>query len=178
MTEPARQSSLTCLAPRLAVDIKLMLQEANRQLLELNRDGLRVGVFETLRTAERQSWLYAQGRTRKGTIITNAPTVRTSWHGYGLAADFAFVTREGNWTWAVSDDRWLWLAKIGQAFGLRSGYFWKSKDSPHFQPESLRNTPSSIGQNLHKADRYRDVWRIIDYDRLTDLQLAMVRTAA
>lgn len=42
-------------------------------------------IYEGLRTPERQLWLYAQGRTRPGRIITWMKTPR--WHGAGLAAD-------------------------------------------------------------------------------------------
>ena len=46
-------------------------------------------VAETLRTPERQAYLYGFGRDYDDDrgIVTQAPTHLTSWHGYGLAAD-------------------------------------------------------------------------------------------
>jgi hypothetical protein len=42
-------------------------------------------IVEGYRSQERQSWLYAQGRTRPGRIVTWMRTPK--WHGTGLAAD-------------------------------------------------------------------------------------------
>ncbi len=61
-----------------------------RQLSELleacKKKGLRFKLFEAYRTPERQAYLYTQGRSRSGNIVTNAD-VWQSIHNYGLAAD-------------------------------------------------------------------------------------------
>ena len=44
---------------------------------ELRRQGIRASRRETYRTAERQAWLFQQGRVRSGAIVT---TTLTSWH--------------------------------------------------------------------------------------------------
>jgi peptidoglycan L-alanyl-D-glutamate endopeptidase CwlK len=54
-------------------------------------------VFETLRTQERQDWLYAQGRTRPGKIVTRT---KKSNHADGNAVDIVFLDRNGNPTWS------------------------------------------------------------------------------
>lgn len=46
--------------------------------------GDRVVIHETWRNPERQQWLYEQGRSRKGPIVTNATR---SMHSLGLACD-------------------------------------------------------------------------------------------
>lgn len=48
------------------------------------RVGVRVEVYETHRTAARQAWLHASGRTRPGPILTQT---LDSAHEYGVAAD-------------------------------------------------------------------------------------------
>jgi hypothetical protein len=47
----------------------------------------RVGISSTLRDNVYQDWLFAQGRTRPGNIVTNARAGQ-SIHNYGLAFDF------------------------------------------------------------------------------------------
>ena len=43
------------------------------QLVEMCKErGLNIGLGETLRTVEEQNNMYAQGRTKAGSIITNA----------------------------------------------------------------------------------------------------------
>lgn len=46
--------------------------------------GTRVVIHETWRNYERQQWLYEQGRTRKGPVVTNTTK---SLHSLGLACD-------------------------------------------------------------------------------------------
>ena len=53
-------------------------------LRECEREGLAVLITETYRTQERQDYLYAQGRTRAGTIVT---WTRKSRHTGRLAWD-------------------------------------------------------------------------------------------
>ena len=75
-------------------------------------------IAETLRTPERQSFLYGFGRDYddgRG-IVTHAPTNLTSWHGYGLAADVIHGTRG----WDASE---AWFRAMGAA-AKRVGLFW------------------------------------------------------
>lgn len=77
-----RQSSLGTLAPSFR-------DRLERGLATARRDGLQVHVFESTRTPERQAWLYGQGRSRPGLIVTNAPA-GLSWHEYAVAVDLVF----------------------------------------------------------------------------------------
>ena len=93
--------------------------------------GLKVIVTETLRTTERQQYLYAQGRTRPGNIVTNCDGVKNkSIHQYGNAFDVCQNIKGKEYEDAV-------IAKIGalgQKIGLEWGGSWKGfVDSPHFQ---------------------------------------------
>jgi hypothetical protein len=50
--------------------------------LKLAAAGIPCRVVEGYRSDERQAWLYAQGRTRPGLIVTNAASAKLSAHGY------------------------------------------------------------------------------------------------
>ena len=67
------------LYPTFVEKIKEIQKEFRQQT------GTDVLVHETYRLPERQQWLYEQGRTRKGSVITN--TLASS-HFLGLAVDF------------------------------------------------------------------------------------------
>lgn len=67
------------LRPDVAANAKLWLAECRAK-------GLDVVVSNTLRDDEYQAYLYAQGRTRPGDIVTRGKT--TTFHGAGLAIDF------------------------------------------------------------------------------------------
>ena len=93
--------------------------------------GLNIIVTETLRTTERQQYLYAQGRTRPGSIVTNCDGVKVkSIHQYGNAFDVCQNIRGKEYEDAV-------IAKVG-ALGVKIGLEWGGSwkgfvDSPHFQ---------------------------------------------
>jgi hypothetical protein len=85
---------------------------------------VKVRIFETLRSPERQSQLYLKGKT--------FATAYWSWHQYGRAYDLVFLTRGGNPTWSGIYP-WDLLSKIGEKIGVRSaglewgwdwGHFW------------------------------------------------------
>ena len=65
------------------------LQEAFQQLLaKCSAQGLAVGLGECFRTVAEQDALYAQGRTKPGKIVTNAPGKNySSYHQWGTAFD-------------------------------------------------------------------------------------------
>jgi len=56
-----------------------------------------IAVFESLRMAKRQDYLYSLGRELPGNIVTEAKGWE-SWHQYGLAVDFA-VLKDKQWSW-------------------------------------------------------------------------------
>ena len=66
------------------------LQELAKKLVrECTAQGLEIQIGETLRTVAEQDALYAQGRTKPGKIVTNAPGKNySSFHQWGTAFDF------------------------------------------------------------------------------------------
>lgn len=108
--------------------------------------NIAVRIVQGLRTVEEQNALYAQGRTKPGSIVTNAKG-GSSFHNYGLAIDFAIlIDKDGNGTydelsWDIKKDNdkdgiadWLEVVKVFEAAGWEWGGRWSSiKDYPHVQ---------------------------------------------
>lgn len=78
-------------------------------------NGLPITITNCYRTAAEQDRLYAQGRTAKGSIVTNAQGLQ-SYHNYGLAFDFSF---ENDPIFPpVSDPKWEQVGNIANSMGL------------------------------------------------------------
>lgn len=98
--------------------------------------GLNVQISSGLRTPAEQDALYAQGRTEKGKVVTNARRW-TSLHNYGLAVDVFFMV-DGKASWDEALFILLWHkaieAKLDQKGLVWSGK-WKGglKEMAHFQ---------------------------------------------
>lgn len=72
---------ITLCHPRLQLLAGQLVDECNKQ-------GLKIKIGETLRTVAEQDDLYAQGRTKPGNIVTNAPgSSYSSYHQWGTAFD-------------------------------------------------------------------------------------------
>ena len=119
------------------------------------KGGWKPLVQETLRSDALQRRYYAKGRTTAGPRITNASTVSTTVHGYGLAADVISATK--GW----KDMRFFhWQAQHAEACGLTAGHFWKKlKDSPHVQTGKWAGSPPQWARTLLARDSLPAVWR-------------------
>lgn len=90
--------------------------------------GGRVRVAEAGRSAERQAWLYASGRTRPGPILTR---VQTSRHETGRAFDIDFIGYAAD---RVHPLWWDFAGLVGETLGLRWGGRWLHLiDQRHFE---------------------------------------------
>ncbi|NUU61276.1 M15 family metallopeptidase [Paenibacillus agri] len=103
--------------------------------------GIPIVITQGLRTIAEQDALYAQGRTKPGSIVTNAKG-GYSYHNYGLAVDFALLLPNGSSvSWDMKLDGngnniadWLEVAEEGKRLGFEWGGDWTSfKDYPHLQ---------------------------------------------
>ena len=96
--------------------------------------GIKVKLIQTLRDAEYQASLYAQGRTKPGKIVTNCDGYsRKSKHQSGLAWDLVPLDSAGGIIW---NDRSIYekMAEIAESLGLTAGIRWKSiGDLDHFE---------------------------------------------
>ena len=121
---------------KVSRDLSLLTAETRALAIELvqqaRAQGLCVGIFEATRTAERQDWLKAQGRSKVG---GNSPHAR---HVWGMAVDLVFLNLTGNWTWNAPQTDWDRLGAIGVALGFIWGGAWQTfKDYPHFETEEV-----------------------------------------
>lgn len=100
-------------------------------LEECQKAGLNIKIGETYRTKERQDYLYAQGRTRSGAIVTNAKGASmNSYHQWRLAFDIFNNVRGAEYDIYVLRK----AGKIGEKIGLEWGGSWSGfSDTPHFQ---------------------------------------------
>jgi peptidoglycan L-alanyl-D-glutamate endopeptidase CwlK len=98
--------------------------------------GLFLLVTCTLRTAQEQAALYAQGRTAPGRVVTWAKPGQ-SLHETGQAVDVVPM-RGGVCVWGTTGadlELWRQVGALGEAAGLEWGGRWPAKirDYPHFQ---------------------------------------------
>ena len=115
-------------------DINLLRRDvaANcRKLIELAaKEGYTVLVTNTVRDDEYQAYLYAQGRTRPGSIITNSKVPTFHSVKAGLAFDICQNIKGKEY----NDEKfWQVVGSIGKKIGFTWGGDWKMVDKPHFQ---------------------------------------------
>jgi len=129
------EEKLGQLYPPFAAVVRQLLEEAAEH-------GMQVGVFEGMRTMERQRELYAQGRDTHGRVIdhakvvTNAPAGLSA-HNYGLAVDLVFnggaPGHVWRWDWSPGHP-WKKLADLGVTLGLDAAYYWtRFPEQPHYE---------------------------------------------
>lgn len=106
---------------------------------ECERGGYPIFLVEGRRSFARQSWLYAQGRTRPGDVVTNAKAGESNHNpkadGYGWALDFAFTGGEPY----ADHHPWELVGILAEKHGLEWGGRWKKPDRPHL--ELPKDTP-------------------------------------
>ena len=74
-----------------------------KALARCHAAGYPMEAFECWRSPERQAYLYEQGRTREGAVVTKA-TAWGSAHALGLACDIA-AKIGGKWSWDYPVDK-------------------------------------------------------------------------
>ncbi len=120
--------------------------------------GLEVRITECFRTVAEQDALYAQGRTKPGNIITNAPGYSyASMHQWGVAFDICRNDGKGAY---YNDDGWFSkVGKIGQSLGLEWGGAWTGfVDRPHFQLPDWGSTTSRLRALYGTTDNFKKTW--------------------
>lgn len=128
VTKPCRD--LDKLSTKGKIACELFLKECKKQ-------GLNVLITETYRSQERQSYLYEQGRSRPGKIVTNVKTV--GYHNSGNAWDICKNVKNHEYD---DDDFFLKCGFIARKLGIEWGGTWKSfPDYPHFQIDDKWQPP-------------------------------------
>ena len=133
MADPAEiDSNPAHLYPPFAAKVQAVIKEANR---ECAKWGYRWKLLEGYRSQARETYLYAQGRTRPGKIVTNDPIPRH--HGFGDAVDCVPVKADGSIDWNAPEEVWAQYGHVARAAGLTWGGDWPSfPDKPHIQGPS------------------------------------------
>lgn len=149
---PTSEQGLTYEPTRVNRDLDLLYPKFRRALdggLDACHDaGIHIDIFEAYRSPQRQDYLYAQGRSEPGKVVTWVKGWG-SWHQYGLAADLARHD-EKDWSWNVDYPR---IAKIMAQYGISWG---GEKDSPHFQ--MVPNMDMVMAQGLAKQFGVQWIW--------------------
>lgn len=103
--------------------------------------GIPIVITQGLRTIAEQDALYAQGRTKPGSIVTNARGGYSN-HNFGVAVDFALLTHDGrsvSWDTKLDGNRdgkadWNEVVALAKALGFTWGGDWTTfLDLPHFE---------------------------------------------
>lgn len=123
------------LRPDVAANCRLWLERCRAA-------GLNVLITNTVRDKEYQTYLYAQGRTRPGSIVTNGRTPTFHSDKAGLAWDFCRNVKGHEY-----DDPAFFrkAAGIAKEMGFSWGGDWRSfPDSPHIQWDNHGQWTSSM----------------------------------
>ena len=118
--------------------------------------GLALGFSSGYRSAAEQDELYAQGRTKPGSIVTNAKG-GTSQHNWGIAADFFQNIKGREW------EAWFFdrVGAMAEALGLGWGGRWTDfTDRPHLYLPDWGDMPTALinAYGLHGYDAFRATW--------------------
>lgn len=122
-------------------------KESLALFLRITKDkGLDVLVTETYRTQERQDYLYSQGRTAKGSVVT---WTRNSMHTKRNAFDIAKNVAGHEYD---DVDFFEQCAEIAESIGLEAGYYWENgqQDMPHFQMSTFGKVIYPEGYQIYE----------------------------
>jgi peptidoglycan L-alanyl-D-glutamate endopeptidase CwlK len=118
--------------PKLKQLHPVVASKARQLIAAAFKEGINIIITQGYRSKAEQDALYAQGRSKPGKIVTNAPGGH-SYHNYGLAFDIAVLNPDGSINWNV-DKNYYRVGALGQSLGLEWGGSWKKfPDYPHFQ---------------------------------------------
>lgn len=159
----------------MAVDTKnlhpIVKDLMEKFITEAKAKGINLMITQAYRSKAEQDALYAQGRTTKGKIVTNARGGYSN-HNYGLAFDF--VPLVGNKAvWDSHSPLWGKLGEIGESLGLSWGGRWRPfVDLPH-----LEKTFNLSVAELAKGKRPPNVAKVSNPEELKGLtEKQLIRT--
>ncbi|HEM1440020.1 N-acetylmuramoyl-L-alanine amidase family protein [Listeria monocytogenes] len=101
---------------------------------KMAKQGIYLCVAQGYRSKTEQNALYAQGRTKSGSIVTNAKGGQSN-HNYGVAVDLCLYSNDGKKViWESTTSRWKKVVAAMKSEGFKWGGDWTSfKDYPHFE---------------------------------------------
>ena len=142
---------VTLLAPKMQVAVAAILAG-------MTKAGFNAKAFETMRSDERQKFLFGFGRTYddgRGTV-TKVSDARKGWHRFSLAVD---IVENDKSPWDAPQAFWQTLGKLAEANGLTWGGRWKFLDLPHCQWAGAPISPTDLDRALLASDGPEAVWK-------------------
>lgn len=136
------------------------LQKLAGELVKLcEKKGCPIGIGECFRTVQEQNRLYAQGRTKPGPVVTNAPgSTYRSMHQWGIAFDI--YRKDGKGAYNEADRYFQRVGAIGKSIGLEWGGDWKTiVDQPHFQLPDWGSTSKQLRERYGDVYTFRKTWK-------------------
>lgn len=129
-------------------------------IADAKAEGMNVGIFEAWRDPATQQRHIESGAS----FVTDT---MSSYHVWGLAVDFVFLTPLGRWTWldqdandSNNDDaRWWQLGEIIERHGFEWGGRWKKRDMPHAQLPLVR--VAALKASYAQPLDYIGTWRAV-----------------
>ena len=149
----------TKLHPWLNYKLTLLLKQCAKK-------GIYLIITQGFRSKAEQDALYAQGRTKKGSIVTNAKgSDYSSQHQWGIAFDIALkydVDGDGRITDDTYNNKGIKkVAKIAKSkkVGLAWGGDWVSPvDTPHFYLGKWGDTPAKLKSTYGTFKKFKKTW--------------------
>ena len=121
----------------------------NLFMTECKKAGLNVCITETYRSQARQDYLYAQGRTRSGNIVT---WTKKSNHTGRMAWDICKNIRGQEY----SDPKFFeQCGAIAKKLGITWGGTWKTPDRPHFEVTKSWKIPVTTNGTGTAVEKYK-----------------------
>lgn len=114
-------------------------------LQECEKAGVKIFITETYRSQARQNYLYEQGRSRSGKIVT---WTRNSYHKSRLAWDIAVSPPANLYDIATLNK----AGAIARRLGITWGGDWKNIDRPHFEVKTTWKAPKMVAQDVKKQE--------------------------
>lgn len=132
---------------------------AARTLTRLQAAGYSPYLFEGHRTMERQNGLYAQGRTKPGSVVTYVKG-GGSWHNYGLAVDIVFWNRSHSGpSWDAPSKQWQAVGREGKAAGFTRWMGDGGWDFPHLEYHPKWGNTASNLMSTYNSGGLDAVWK-------------------
>lgn len=163
---------ISLLRPDVAANCRLWLERCSAA-------GLKVLVTSTVRDSEYQAWLYEQGRSRPGTIVTNSPTPTFHSDKAGLAFDFCKNVKGQEYS---DPEFFRSAAALAKEMGFSWGGDWKSfPDLPHIQWDqgglwtSAKILKGSYPEPMPLYSEKEETMTQETFDKLMDGYLARLR---
>lgn len=143
---------VSALHPRLQEKIRIWQEQCRK-------NGLKIGIGECLRTVAEQDALYAQGRTKPGSIVTNAKgSTYSSQHQWGVAVDF--YRNDGKGAYNQADGFFDKAGALAKTAGLGWGGDWKSPvDKPHLYLPDWGSTPAALKKQYQTPENFMKTWK-------------------